>query len=76
MKFSLSRFLVFPSSRLLILAVAAIVFITQPASAQVVDIPDANLERAIRETLNIPPLVLSPSKRCCNSQILHFWTAV
>ena len=54
MKFSLACSPVFPFSRLLILAVAAIVFTTQPASAQIVDIPDPNLESAISETLNIP----------------------
>jgi Leucine-rich repeat (LRR) protein len=45
MKFSFSRFL--------ILSVAAILLIPQ-ASAQVVDIPDPNLESAIREVLNLP----------------------
>ena len=46
MKFSLSRLLVF--------AIAAILLITQPVSAQVVDIPDPNLRQAIRETLQLP----------------------
>lgn len=45
MKFSLSRFLVF--------VVAAVSLIPQ-ASAQVVEIPDPNLEQAIREELNLP----------------------
>ena len=53
MKSSLSRFLVFPSSRFLILSVAATLLISQ-VSAQVVDIPDSNLERAIRERLELP----------------------
>ena len=52
MKFSLSRFLVFPSSRLLILSVAVTILIPQ-AHAQVVEIPDPNLERAIREELGL-----------------------
>ena len=47
------RFLVFPSSRFLILAIAAAVLVAQ-ASAQVVEIPDLNLESAIREELNLP----------------------
>ena len=46
MKFSLSRFLVF--------LIAATLLIPQPVAAQVVDLPDPNLEQAIRETLNIP----------------------
>ena len=52
MKFSFSRFPVFPSSRFLILSVAAILFIPH-VSAQVVEIPDSNLERAIREELEL-----------------------
>ena len=54
MKFSLSRFLVFPSSRFLILAVVAILLITTTAFAQVVDIPDPNLRGAITEALELP----------------------
>ena len=54
MKFSLSRFLAFPSSRLLILAIVAILLITTAAFAQIVQIPDPNLEKAIREELNLP----------------------
>ena len=46
MKFSLSRLLVF--------AIAAILLIAQPVSAQVVEIPDPNLEKAIREVLELP----------------------
>ena len=53
MKFSLSRFLVFPFSGFPVLLVAAILLITT-AFAQVVEIPDTKLENAIRETLNIP----------------------
>ena len=45
MKFSLARLLVF--------LVAAILFITTTTFAQVVEIPDPNLEQAIKETLNI-----------------------
>ena len=45
MKFSYSRFL--------ILAIAVTFFVAQ-ASAQVVEIPDPNLESAIREELNLP----------------------
>ena len=62
MKYSLSRFLVFPlarspvfpSSRFLVLLVAATLLITTTAHAQVVEIPDPNLEGTIRETLNLP----------------------
>ena len=53
MKFSLSRFPVFPLSRFLILAVVATLLISQ-AAAQVVQIPDPNLENAIRAELNLP----------------------
>ena len=49
-----SRFLAFPSSRFLVFLVAATLLITTTAFAQEVKIPDTNLERAIRETLNIP----------------------
>ena len=52
MKVSFSRFPVFPSSYFLILSVVATLLISQ-ASAQVVDIPDSNLERAIREELGL-----------------------
>ena len=45
MKFSFSRFL---------LAVAVTVLVAQPVSAQVVEIPDPNLEKAIREELKLP----------------------
>ena len=54
MKFSLARFLVFPFSRRLAFLVAAILLITTTAYAQIVDIPDPNLERAIQEGLGIP----------------------
>ena len=53
----LSRFTfhaVFPFSRLLVFLVTATLLITTIAFAQVVEIPDTNLESAIRETLNIP----------------------
>ena len=53
MKASFSRFPVFPFSRLLILSVAVTLFITQ-VHAQVVNIPDPNLERAIQQELGIP----------------------
>ena len=52
MKFSLSRCLIFPFSRFPVFMVVAILFITH-ASAQVVDIPDSNLERAIRGELGL-----------------------
>ena len=54
MTFSIARLLVFPSSRFLLFLVAAILFIAQPVSAQVVEIPDPNLESVIRETLELP----------------------
>ena len=54
MQFRFFRFPVFSFSRFLVFAVTAILFITQPVSAQVVNIPDPNLERAIQEELGIP----------------------
>ena len=54
MKFSLARFPVFLSSRLPAFLVAAILLINTTAFAQVVDIPDPNLEQAIREELLLP----------------------
>ncbi len=53
MKFLFSRFLVFPSSRFLVVLVAAIL-LTPHVSAQVVEIPDPNLKRAVREALTLP----------------------
>ena len=53
MKFSLARFPVFSPSRLLVLLVAVTSLLPQ-AYAQVVNIPDPNLRRAIRETLQLP----------------------
>ena len=49
-----SRLFVFLFSRFLVFAITSILLIAQPVSAQVVEIPDPNLESAIRETLNIP----------------------
>ena len=43
----------FPSSRLLVVTVAATLLITQSVSAQVVEIPDPNLKQVIRETLQL-----------------------
>ena len=43
MKFSFSRLLVF--------AIASILLIAQPVSAQVVEIPDPNLRNTVREAL-------------------------
>ncbi len=54
MKFSFSRFLVFPFSRFLILAVVATLLITTTAFAQVANFPDSNLKRAVREALTLP----------------------
>ena len=53
MKFSLSCFPVFPSSRLLAFSLAATLLIAQ-AHAQIVEIPDPNLRRAVREALTLP----------------------
>ena len=53
MKFSSARFPVFPFSRFLVFAVAAIL-LTSHVSAQLVEIPDPNLERAVREALTLP----------------------
>ena len=44
----------FLPSRFLVLAVAVTLFDIQPISAQVVEIPDLNLESAIREELKLP----------------------
>ena len=49
-----SRLFVFLFSRFLVFAITSILLITQPVSAQVVDIPDPNLKQAIRETLQLP----------------------
>ena len=65
MKFPFSRFFVpihraalpcriFSFFRCLTFVVAATLLIAQSVSAQVVDIPDPNLEKAIRETLDLP----------------------
>ena len=70
MKFSFSRFPVFPSSRLLILSVVATLLITQ-ASAQVVDIPDPNLERAIREELGLSSEVPVTQQEMLRLRKLH-----
>ena len=53
MKFSLARFPVFPFSCLLIFTVAAILLISHASAQIVVEIPDPNLERAIREELGL-----------------------
>ena len=53
MKFSFSHLLVFSFSRFLVLLVTATLFIAQ-TSAQVVNIPDPNLEKVIREALQLP----------------------
>ena len=53
MKFSFSRLPVFSFSRFLVLLVTATLLIAQ-AYAQLVEIPDPNLETAIREALELP----------------------
>ena len=53
MKFSLSRFPVFPFSRFLILSVVATLLIPH-VSAQVVEIPDLNLNQTVRAALTLP----------------------
>ena len=50
----LRYFPVFSLSRLLVFTIAATLFIAQSVSAQLVNIPDPNLERAIREELKLP----------------------
>ena len=65
MKFSFSRFLVFPSSRFPVFLVAATLLISQAAAQvalnpdpiEVVEIPDPNLRQAIREELQLPASV-------------------
>lgn len=54
MKSPFSRLPIFPSSRFLVFLVAATLLITTTAHAQVVEIPDPNLEGAIREALELP----------------------
>ena len=54
MKFTFSRFLGFPFSRLPVFLVASILLITTTAFAQVVEIPDLNLRGAITEALELP----------------------
>ncbi len=54
MKSPFSRLPVFLFSRFLILSVVVSFLITQPVSAQVVEIPDPNLREAIREQLQLP----------------------
>ena len=50
----LSRFTFHVSRCFLVFAVAATLLIPQAVSAQVVDFPDPNLERAVREALTLP----------------------
>ena len=50
----LSRFTFHVSRCFLVFAVAATLLIPQAVSAQVVDFPDPNLKRAVRETLALP----------------------
>ena len=54
MKSPFSHLPVFLFSRFLILSVAISFLITQPTSAQVVEIPDPNLKGTITETLELP----------------------
>ena len=49
-----SRFPVFSFSRFLVFTVAAILLVPQAAAFDVVDIPDPNLKKAIREALALP----------------------
>ena len=54
MKLTFSRFTHHVSRCFLVFTVAATLFITQPVSAQLVDIPDPNLRQAILEELELP----------------------
>ena len=74
MKFSLSRFLAFPFSCLLVFLVTAILFITTTAFAQVVEIPDPNLEGAIRDQLNLEFLALPPDEPITQQDMLQLTT--
>ena len=73
MKFSLSRLPVFPSSRLLVFAIASILLIAQPVSAQVVEIPDPNLEKAIREALELPDGTVTTQREMLQLTNLAAW---
>ena len=70
MKFSLSRFPVLSSSRLLVFLVVAILFITQSVLAQIVEIPDPNLEGAIREQLNWKHYTFPPDEPITQQDML------
>ena len=70
MKFSSSRFLVFPSAHLPAFLVAVILLIAQSVSAQVVEIPDPNLEKAIRDQLNLEFLTLLPEEPITQQDML------
>ena len=63
MKVSFSRFLVF--------LVAAILLITTTAFAQVVEIPDPNLEQAIRDQLNLEFLAVPPDEPITQQDMLQ-----
>ena len=54
MKLVFSPSPVFPFSRFFILSVAATLLIAQASAFDVIDIPDPNLKKAIRETLELP----------------------
>ena len=70
MKFSLSRLPVFPSSRLLVFAITSIL-LTAQAAAQVVHIPDINLEHAIRNQLNLERPTLPPDEPITQQDMLQ-----
>ncbi len=71
MKVASSRFPVFPSSRFLVFLVAAILLITTTAHAQVVEIPDPNLEKAIRDQLNLEFLAVLPNEPITQQDMLR-----
>ena len=68
---SLPRLLTSSSSRLLVFLVAAILFITQSVLAQIVEIPDPNLEQAIRDQLNLEFLAVPPDEPITQQDMLQ-----
>ena len=74
MKFSSFCFPVFPFSRLLAFTLVATLLIAQSVFAQIVEIPDPNLENAIREALELDPGVPLTRQRMSELerfQVLH-----
>ena len=65
------RLFLFSLSRFRFFWVAAILFINTTTFAQVVEIPDSNLEQAIRDQLNLEFLVLPPDEPITQQDMLN-----